>query len=64
MKLVKKNIEGFTAFIESRKTKLKKRLKSREQVERELEAAEKEQIEKGIENIKNNIANDTNKLCN
>lgn len=62
MKIVKNNIEGFTAFIESRKTKLKKTLKTREQIEKELDKEEKEKIEKGIENINQNIAHETNKL--
>ena len=60
MKIVKKNVVNFYAFLEKHKNmKRKKRLKTK----KELELDDRKKVEQGIENIKNNIANDTNKLC-
>jgi len=64
MKVVEKNVIGFYAFLEKHKSKIKRTLKTREQIEKELDKEEKEKIKKGIENINQNIAHETNKLCN
>jgi len=64
MKVVEKNVIGFHAFLEKHKSKIKRTLKTREQIEKELDKEEKQKIKKGLENINQNIAHETNKLCN
>ena len=46
MKVVEKNVIGFYAFLEKHKSKIKRTLKTREQIEKELDKDEKEKIKK------------------